>query len=50
MFGLAGEKYPYVQAVVTVFLFLEAYFILPKWNRRIEDRNIPRDGNVLHLE
>jgi hypothetical protein len=38
MFGLVGEKYPYVQAAVTFFAFLEAYLILPKLN------------TILHLE
>lgn len=37
MFGLVGEKYRFVQGVVTAFVFFEAYVILPKWNRRITE-------------
>ena len=47
MFGLMGEKYRLVQGVITVFAFIEAYVILPRWNRRIADGK--SDGTVLHL-
>jgi hypothetical protein len=48
MFGLVGEKYRLVQGVITVFAFIEAYVILPKWNRRILEGK--RDGTILHLK
>jgi hypothetical protein len=38
LFGLLAEKYRYVQVAVTALVWVEAYFILPAWNRRIEDR------------
>jgi hypothetical protein len=47
MFGLVGEKYPFVQGVVTAFTFIEAYVILPRWNRRITEGK--SDGTVLRL-
>ena len=50
MFGLVGEKYRFVQAVITVFGFIEAYVLIPRWNRWIEDRGISKDGTVLHLK
>lgn len=48
MLGLVGEKYRLVQAAVTVFAFIEAYVILPWWNRRITEGK--SDGSVLHLK
>lgn len=47
MLGLVGEKYRLVQGAVTIFGFIEAYVILPRWNRRIADGK--SDGTVLHL-
>jgi hypothetical protein len=49
LFGLVGERHPWVQGGVTLFAYLEAYLLLPKLNRLIEDRNIRKDGTVLHL-
>ncbi|MGC1618260.1 MAG: hypothetical protein WA765_07185 [Candidatus Acidiferrum sp.] len=50
LFGLVGERYRLVQGAVTLFAFFEVYVLLPRINRRIEDRSIPRDGTVLHLK
>lgn len=47
--GLVGEKFRLLQSAVTLFAFVEVYFILPKWNRYIEDRSVPKDETVLHL-
>jgi hypothetical protein len=47
LFGLVGERYRWVQGGVTLFAYLEAYLLLPKLNRYIEDRNMPKDGTVL---
>jgi hypothetical protein len=38
LFGLLAEKYRYVQVAVTALVWVEAYFVLPAWNRRVEDR------------
>jgi hypothetical protein len=48
LFGLLAEKYRYVKIAVTAFVWVEAYFILPAWNRRVEDR--ARGSSVLGLE
>jgi hypothetical protein len=48
LFGLIGEKYRYVQGAVTVFVFFEAYVILPEWNRRIIQSE--RNGGILGLD
>lgn len=48
LIGLVGEKFRYVQGAVTLFAFFEAYLILPRWNRYIEDRG--KGGSVLGLE
>ena len=47
IFGLVGEKYPYLQVGVTILVYFEAYLILPEWNRRAS-----RDENesVLQLK
>lgn len=50
LFGLVGERYRLLQGAVTLFAFFQVYVLLPRLNRRIEDRNIPRDGTVLHLK
>jgi hypothetical protein len=47
LFGLVGEKYRFVQGAVTLFVYVEAFVILPRWNRRIESGK--GDGTVLHL-
>jgi hypothetical protein len=36
LFGLVGERYRLLQGAVTLFAFLEVYFLLPKINRRLE--------------
>jgi hypothetical protein len=48
LFGLVGERYRWVQGGITLFLYLEAYFILPKLNRRIAEQK--EDDTVLHLK
>ena len=47
MLGLVGEKYRFVQGVITIFGFVEAYVLIPRWNRRIADGK--SDGTVLQL-
>ncbi len=48
LFGLLAEKYRYVEIAVAALIWLEAYFILPAWNRRVEERG--RGLSVLGLE
>ena len=48
LFGLLSEKYRYVQIAVAALVWLEAYFILPAWNRRVEDRS--KSSSVLGLD
>jgi len=50
LLGLVGERYHWVQGSVTLFAFFEAYLFLPKLNRYIEDKNVPKDGTILHLK
>lgn len=50
LFGLVGERYRWVQGGVTLFAYFEAYLFLPKLNRYIEDKSVPKDGTILHLE
>jgi hypothetical protein len=48
LFGLLAEKYRCVQIAVTALVWVEAYFTLPAWNRRIEDRG--KGSGVFGLE
>ncbi len=48
LFGLLAEKYRYVEIAVAALIWLEAYFILPAWNRHVEERG--RGSSVLGLE
>ena len=50
LFGLVGERYPWVQGGVTLFGYFEAYLLLTRLNRYIEDRNLPKDGTLLDLK
>jgi len=48
MFGLAGERFRYVQGGITLLAFLEAYVNLPKLNRRSSE--LGNDGTILNLK
>ncbi len=48
LLGVTAQDYPVVKAMVTVFLYYEAFVLIPNWNRRILERT--RGGSVLGLE
>jgi hypothetical protein len=44
---LSGENYPIPKALAILFVYLETFLFLPKWNRRILERG--QDGTILHF-
>jgi hypothetical protein len=48
LLGLSSERYPSLKGAVVLFLYYEAFWLIPKWNRRILERG--REGRVLNLD
>jgi len=47
LLGLTAQDHPVVKASVTVFMYYEAFVLIPRWNRRILEKG--REGRVLNI-